>query len=349
MLQKFEITTFRGLKDLAIEHPSRVNVITGGNNLGKTSFLEALYLLLANGEQMKLLPKVFRNYQTNDVEHFAHYWLWLLPGRDRNAITRVRGLDVENTKCEVSLQKLEGVNDRLSFRASRSFHSPEGVEVTGAYNGLIGPNQLGYSSIEISPNNPAVHQFYVNRMGTKDVRELPSCISVNTEVRKNPGAEAERFSEVVVTNEEDRLVELLRCVAPKLKKLRYAKVTAEALIYADIGLGMMIPTSQMGQAFERLLTLYIEMITVRPRVLIIDEIENGLHSSVYTDVWKGIAELAEKLNIQIFATTHSKECLNAANAAAGTQDGHGFSHHRLRTENDVVVLRSSQSVLGMEI
>ncbi len=71
----------------------------------------------------------------------------------------------------------------------------------------------------------------------------------------------------------------------------------------------------MGQGFSRLLTLFCEMLISKAKVLLIDEIENGLHYSVLTDVWKGISELAEREDIQVFATTHSAECLLAAHKA----------------------------------
>jgi AAA15 family ATPase/GTPase len=49
--------------------------------------------------------------------------------------------------------------------------------------------------------------------------------------------------------------------------------------------------------------------------MLIDEVENGLHHSIHEQIWAGLAETAEKLNVQIFATTHSEECLHAAHNA----------------------------------
>ena len=46
-----------------------------------------------------------------------------------------------------------------------------------------------------------------------------------------------------------------------------------------------------------------------------DELENGIHHTCLTDVWNGIAEAAQLFNVQVFATTHSHECIEAAHAA----------------------------------
>ena len=65
---------------------------------------------------------------------------------------------------------------------------------------------------------------------------------------------------------------------------------------------------------------------VQDGVVLVDEIENGLHHSVLPGVWKVIAKAAEQFNVQMFATTHSFECVEAAHEALGPD---GFSLHRL--------------------
>jgi AAA15 family ATPase/GTPase len=45
--------------------------------------------------------------------------------------------------------------------------------------------------------------------------------------------------------------------------------------------------------------------------LLIDEIENGLHWSILPKVWRFLVETARVLDVQVFATTHSKDCIEA--------------------------------------
>ena len=46
-------------------------------------------------------------------------------------------------------------------------------------------------------------------------------------------------------------------------------------------------------------------------ILLIDEIDSGLHHTVMERMWKMILETAKKLNIQVFATTHSRDCVES--------------------------------------
>jgi recombinational DNA repair ATPase RecF len=88
MLTLLQIDCFRGLRDLSFESLSRINVVTGFNNSGKTTVLEALYLLFANREQIQTYPNVFRSAQTDQAERYEHFWRWLLP--DGNLDTEAR-------------------------------------------------------------------------------------------------------------------------------------------------------------------------------------------------------------------------------------------------------------------
>lgn len=79
MLISLQIEAFRGLKDLTFEPLSKINVLTGFNNSGKTTVLETLYLLFASREQLPTYPTVFRSAQTDQAERYEHFWKWLLP------------------------------------------------------------------------------------------------------------------------------------------------------------------------------------------------------------------------------------------------------------------------------
>ena len=87
----------------------------------------------------------------------------------------------------------------------------------------------------------------------------------------------------------------------------------------------MLPVSQVGQGIYRLIAIFSEMIGEKPDVCIIDEIENGIHHSMLEQVWTGIAAAAETLDVQVFATTHSQECIEAAHAAFAKRQSYDFS------------------------
>ncbi len=83
-------------------------------------------------------------------------------------------------------------------------------------------------------------------------------------------------------------------------------------------------------------TLAIGITNASGGVVLIDEIENGIHHSVMTEVWLGIAKLACQSDVQIFATTHSFECINAAHQAFKKSGQYDFRLHRLDQVDDSI-------------
>lgn len=124
---------------------------------------------------------------------------------------------------------------------------------------------------------------------------------------------------------EDRIEQLLREVDPRIAKVRIEPSDDGIHVLVDLGLSEMLPVSQVGQGIYRLIAIFSEMIGEKPDVCIIDEIENGIHHSMLEQVWTGIAAAAETLDVQVFATTHSQECIEAAHAAFAKRQSYDFS------------------------
>ena len=69
--------------------------------------------------------------------------------------------------------------------------------------------------------------------------------------------------------------------------------------------------STMGDGINRILTIILAMLNCKGGTLLLDEFETGLHYSVQDELWKIIFMLAEELDIQVFVTTHSNDCVNS--------------------------------------
>lgn len=91
------------------------------------------------------------------------------------------------------------------------------------------------------------------------------------------------------------------------------------MVYGDIGEGHLIPVALMGEGMVRMLSNANAMANSKGGIVLIDEIENGLHYSVLPALWKMIFKTAHMLDIQVFAATHSDECLRAASQVANLQ------------------------------
>ena len=84
------------------------------------------------------------------------------------------------------------------------------------------------------------------------------------------------------------------------------------MIWGDIGLPELVPLPAMGEGMTQIAWLVLAIASMPDGVVLVDEIENGIHHSVLPDVWRAIDEAAKQFHTQIFATTHSFECVMAA-------------------------------------
>ena len=75
------------------------------------------------------------------------------------------------------------------------------------------------------------------------------------------------------------------------------------------GIDEPLPLKSMGDGMTRLFHIVVALVNAQNGLLLIDEFENGLHWKVQPKVWDIIFQLAERLNVQVFATTHSRDCL----------------------------------------
>jgi predicted ATPase len=79
----------------------------------------------------------------------------------------------------------------------------------------------------------------------------------------------------------------------------------------------------------RLLSLSLAIANVPNGLILVDEIENGLYHNAMVNVWQAVAEIAKRFNVQVFATTHSEECIRSAHIAFANRDSYDLRMHRL--------------------
>ncbi len=281
MLQTFHIKNFRGFKDLELGPLKRINLLLGQNNTGKTAVLEALAVLLSRPPSAcGNLPTLFRPPGGNTTEDF---WKWLFFNKNLELSIELRATFDNQPEFGVLLQK--GTPPPDDFHKGR----------------LMGPlGRLG-----------GVPCYPLGGRQSADLKCTPFSILPRT-----PRQNALDYNRMILKRKKKQVEALLKCVEPALEAIESLQTGQEPLLYADVGLSEMIPVTQLGQGFNRLLEIYSEMLADESKVLLIDEIENGLHHSVLSTVWRGIFEAANELDLQVFATTHSWECVMAADEIA---------------------------------
>jgi len=277
MITKITLENFRGFRTLELDGLQRVNLIVGANNSGKTSLLEALVLLCGKA-RINGLHSLLRAAQGN-AEH--RYYRWLL--RD-------------GTKTgEGHVGCVAGGTDRVVLLTG----GPQTVDVRRAKNKEFEPIHGGQRIFIWTPRNQPGMECRVVPIEHADPVKMVALVG---RAQRRAGG-------------EEVLQRLLAAVDARIRKIRVDPGEDGNQVIVDIGLSELIPISQAGQGVYRLVTILADLIGEKPDLVLIDEIENGLHHSVHKQVWAGLAETAASLNAQIFATTHSAECLEAAHAA----------------------------------
>jgi predicted ATPase len=161
---------------------------------------------------------------------------------------------------------------------------------------------------------------------------------------------ADQFGELEIDKKEQDLLRILRLMEPRLTRLSTILYGGIPMLHGDIGIGKLIPVAFLGDGLLRLTTIILWIIHTAGGILLIDEVDNGFHYSHLQQIWSAIAESAKQFNVQVFATTHSKECIVAAHAAFSQSFEYDFSLHRLeRTDTAIRVVTYDKETLEAAI
>lgn len=303
MLHSLQLNHFRGIESVSLDELAQVNLIVGGNNTGKTSILEALTLLYGDDQQLAALPETFRK-SANNSDQWINFWPTLIRKENYDGFSiignpndRLKGVSVFAIK--------DDPNNHSAF-----YRRHLGDELFGTIEDPEKQRSTPLISIRDSSNGTT---------STKDCPNDLEKLAILSTTQADPKQTAALFNEIQFNqNNKAKLEELLReAIEPRLKFLTYGQRqgTSEHLIYVGLDSGPMIPFTQMGQAFARALHIYCEIFSQQPDILLIDEIENGLYYRGLEDFWKGLFAVLKNQNVQLFATTHSRECMEAAHKA----------------------------------
>lgn len=313
MIKSLQIKNFRCFSDLKIEPLKRINLITGQNNTGKTGILEALVLLLGesdpshrNTNTRHHLANLFR---TVGGDYNETFWNWMFNNKSFEKNVEIKATFDDSNNSNFGIQIIKGGNQNQI--------------------------RLNESGGIIQPENFANNILY--KIGNKRSAELKP--AVFSTLPSRPEQDAVDYQRVILKRRKKQVEKLLREIEPRLEAVEALRIgdqnqSPPALIYADLGLSEMIPVTQLGQGFNRLLDIYSEILVEDAKVLLIDEIENGLHYSVLPVIWKGLFLAAKEFDVQIFATTHSWECILAADEAARSDKNYDLSLIRLDRVKD---------------
>ena len=329
MLKSFNISNFRLFEKLEVKKLGRVNLIVGKNNSGKSTFLEAIQIYASNGNSKILvdliesrqetwlseLQQQTHNFLNNPIRHlfFGHKLPKIgeesislgeispnLPLKlniavyqnitdDEGTIRKIRvsdiQLDEDLSNIETVLIAEEGEKIRRLFRLEMDIRDVQRNSLRGLYDSQ--ESDLKYVCQIVSTDNMPNRKL-------ASLWDLTSLTDLAPEVISSLGLIDKRVlgvgfvENIRIRNDRDRI---------PLVKLK--------------GASEPLPLKSMGDGMTRIFHIAVALVNAKNGILLIDEFENGLHWTVQPKVWDIIFQLAERLNVQIFATTHSRDCVQA--------------------------------------
>jgi AAA15 family ATPase/GTPase len=353
MLESFQIRNFRLFQHLEVGRLGRVNLVVGRNNAGKSTFLEAVELYASNASSTVLLDLVESRQETwfseaqphspnflgNPVRHlfFGHKLprigeegislgevfstkklhigaaAYQNKNDDEGTIRKIRISDVQFdedlSNVEVFLVAEEGERTRRLFRLDRDVRDiRRGSRILYERQESEFKYTWQIVSTENMPNRKLAALW-----------DLTSLTNLESEVISALGLIDDRVSGVAFVEDISR-----------------GRASDNRIPLVKIkGIDEPLPLKSMGDGITRLFHIIVALVNARNGILLIDEFENGLHWSVQPKVWDIVFQLSERLNVQVFATTHSRDCIGGFDHAWNNHPALG-AFFRLDAKDEII-------------
>ena len=282
---------YRGFDGLALDGLKRINLIAGVNNAGKTSLLEAIYLLTRQNDEAGLLDVIrWRGRLEGEPDP-----LWLVEQIPPAIRIAGRFDEVNDNSASLDVQRVnepgEDIEDQTTFLAKLAIESSYAGHAQSTDVALFSdrPRRTSFQGRHWLCRSALTSPFWVNRAdalseSNKAALEAGTKAKVIDFIKKHLDARmtnielADKFNRFLVSHQDfDR--------APDL--------------------------SSFGDGLRRIFEIGLLFAGVRGGVLLIDEFENAIHTELLVPFTHMVQELAVELNVQVFLTTHSKETLDA--------------------------------------
>jgi AAA15 family ATPase/GTPase len=340
MLKSLVIKNFRSLADFEVAKLGRVNLIVGKNNSGKSSVLEALRIYAGNGQRALL--------ETISAEHGEKYRLkeneqaepdTILPfqefftdrkfpvddetviqiGREAVGENVLRIQHVFLAETEETVTDLTGETSiRVRRRPVPKSEAPDlSREVAQAL--MISKGEKKYQQILLDSQSQRLRSLMFD-----PVNAIP-CSVIPTQF-VSPDELADEWDKIALTEHEQVVKQAMRIIAPEFENLTFVRNEEGRMGYRTTfqrsakvkmtNLPRPVSLNSLGDGMLRVLQLALKIYPAKGGFLLIDEFENGLHYSVQEKIWALLFEMAEKLDIQVFATTHSWDCIESFSKVA---------------------------------
>jgi hypothetical protein len=334
-LDSLEIQGFRGFRHLQVSKLGRVNLVVGKNNVGKTSLLEAVRLYAERGSpslvwellgvraesRYRRVPLTSRLDTRIDKETQALQDIrYLFFGRE-DVIKNSKSILVGPIKPRAKILsivaglpqgQIPGTGQRIL--ASTTTNGDDAVDISTPLLLISIGGPPSVVAVALEPEKGS--RMWRAKTDDGKFKEIANLfISANGLDESEVGR---LWDSVNLTNLQGDVLNALKIIAPNV--IGVSLMVAEHIpIVRMRGLGKPMPLKSMGEGMNRLFGIALALANVKGGFLLVDEIENGIHYSVQSDVWRLIFRMARQLKVQVFATSHSWDCIEAFQKVANEE------------------------------
>ncbi|GHV50302.1 hypothetical protein FACS1894181_10690 [Bacteroidia bacterium] len=308
MLHSLHIKNYRNLRDFRIETLKRVNLITGKNNTGKSSVLEAAAIYVSEGKFHRLCQILEMRGEFSAYSGISDFEA----GVESFSSLFTRGQNP--FKLEISIKD----TDEVTLKFARFFNDIESDK---------GPGHIIMREVSMDVVSEAYPSF---RLGLKVKKgDEAEYISIDRIYSYKRGYERPQtpniqyvhtgsfdentngklFDNIALTEKKAFVIEALQLIEPLTEDIHFRGEEKRSAYIKLAGNAEILPVRSMGDGMNRILTIILAIVNASGGYFLIDEFENGLHYKVQEKIWEIIFKLAKQLDVQVFATTHSNDCI----------------------------------------
>ena len=345
-LSNLYIENFRGIQNLNIHDMRRLVLFSGNNNVGKSSLLEAVFLMMDH-----LSPDSFN--RMNNLRGFnipvngVGIWEPLFYQMDPNnkiKIQATRGKDTLTLTYAKDDNYIPSLNGGIPKDLAGSFQSSAKNNYTLRFNFRV-EGSVDYSEVGhyITNENGTLREI-ADDGGEKQLMQQTYTSFVNNNFVRTDRAILDRMGKAEINGEKGKLIDFLKRIDSSISDIVTLSVNGIPQLYINTN-QKLLPIQFSGDGINKLLSIVLSIMDAKNGILLVDEIDTGFHYSMYKDLWKIVSDVSRDYNCQVIATTHSYE--NIAGAVEGVKDcPEEFSYYRLGYDkDDLKSFRSSYDLL----
>lgn len=343
MLRSLRIQGFRAFQNFEVPNLSRINLLVGKNNVGKTTVLEALDIFASGLDAPQHIRKLLQNRNEYLRQAIQEGVSW-----DMTRIFNDRAVANE-VRQEFEIGEVVGDN-KLTFKSGwiidtaldeqsrrRSFSEVAPIDSSEANSTEVRPGFF----IGVRGETRLIPIDWIDRSRIyppmTSRANVPSCFVPIGGI--SDGEVAKLWDSVVLTEFEDLVLEALRIIEPDLERVviiepNNARADRIALV-KNRKKDVPVSLRSLGDGMSRIFQLVLALVNSKGGILLVDEIDNGIHYSAQEELWKVIFMSAAKLDLQVFATTHSWDCIKSFQTAASASPEDGSLVRLSKHEDDI--------------